>query len=213
MELIIKTWADFKNLCIISKGLTNQYVDIGSSYRLVGPDSNGINWQYDLPKLIDGSANPDATEFENNYMASFNQSLIIRAGVGRPARVSISPQPANTYNKWKGFQAIVAPGMTYSFVDLSWPATVYFRGGHLYSNFNDENDYISADVLMNPTDQMLMPNMIQNVHTASGVQLSFLSDESMAFPTYMKLRVHCYCPNGLSATEIKYFNILTEFFQ
>ena len=214
MELIIKSWSDFKSLCVASKILTNQYADIGNAYRLIGPDEHNINWQYDLPKLLDdGSVNPDATDFENNYKASFNQPMIIRAGIGRPERVSVSPQPIGTYNKWKGHQAIMEPGMTYTFVDVSWPTEVYFRGGYCYTNATDADDYVNADVVLAASDQMVMSKMIETAYLSSGILIPFLSDESMAFPPYLKLRVNFYCPNGLSETEVRYFNVLTEYFQ
>jgi hypothetical protein len=202
------SWTSFKSL-VTSKQLLIQYSEIDNYYDIYAPEAGAFLWHVIVYK--DGGT--DVTDFETHYKATANAPLEIKAATGRPDRISVSPQPLGTYNKWKGFQIVMEPGMTHSFLDLSWPTQIYFRGGYLYTSSDDPGDYISADVLMNPGDAVLMPSMIQNVYTTPGVELSFLSDESMLFPTYMKLRVHCYCPEGLSETQTRYFNIMTEYFQ
>lgn len=76
MELGLTTWTQFKATCIALKNLNNQYVDLGSNYRLIGPDSNSLNWILELPKLLpDGSPNPDAVDFIANYSSAFNYAI------------------------------------------------------------------------------------------------------------------------------------------
>jgi len=206
MEL--SSWTAFKAL-VTSKALLIQYSEMPDNYDLFAPEAGAFLWHTTIPK--DGGS--DQTDFEANFKSTANAPLEVKAGTGRPERLSMSPQPMNTYNKWKGYQVVMDPGMTYSFVDISWPTQVYFRGGYCYTNSDDPDEYINTDVLLAATSQVYMPNMIQNVYLAKGILIPFISDESMAFPTSLKLRVHVHCPDGLSETETRYFNILSEYFQ
>ena len=90
MELGLSTWSEFKTICVDSKNLKLQYSDMGSSYRVVGPDFNSINWVLEIPKkLPDDSDNPDAITFEENYKSSCNQPIIHETLDGLPQVNSI----------------------------------------------------------------------------------------------------------------------------
>jgi len=204
----IALWSDFKSL-VTSKALMIQYSDLGDKYDIYAPEAQTFLWHTFLSK--DGGT--DVTDFETNYKAKANAPLEVKAGTGRPVRYSNSPQPLNTYNKWKGYQAIIGPGSTFTFIDVQFPTQVYFRGGYLYTNDADVDDTLSANVLLVTNDSVLMPKMIDSVPISSGILIPFLSDESMAFPSYYKLRLEISCPDGISETETKHHNIMVEFFQ
>jgi hypothetical protein len=70
MDLGISTWDEYKSVCIDTKDLNSQYVDMGSSYRIIGPDANDINWILDLPR-----GTTSAADFENNYASTFNKKI------------------------------------------------------------------------------------------------------------------------------------------
>jgi len=204
----IATWADFKSL-VTSKALLIQYSDLGDRYQIYAPEARTFLWHTVLLK----DSGSDQTDFETNYKAKANAPLEVKAGVSRPERFSMSPQPLNTYNKWKGYQMTMPPGATFTFVDVQFPTTVYFRGGHLYTNDADIDDMLSADVLLATNDSVLMPKMIDAVPISSGMMIPFLSDESMAFPNYYKLRLSISCPDGVSETAVRTHNVMVEFFQ
>lgn len=206
MEL--QSWSAFKSL-VTAKALLIQYSETPMYYDIFAPEAGVFLWHTTIQK--DGGS--DQTDFETNYKANANAPLEIKAGVGRPDRISMSPQPLGTYNKWKGYQLSLPAGATFAFVDVQFPTTVYFRGGHLYTNDADIDDKLSADVLLATNDSVLMPKMIDGVPISSGMMIPFLSDESMAFPNYYKLRLSISCPDGVSETEIRYHNVMVEFFQ
>jgi hypothetical protein len=206
-KMDIALWSDFKSL-IASKALMIQYSDLGDKYDIYAPEAQTFLWHTFLSK--DGGT--DVTDFETNYKAKANAPLEVKAGTGRPVRYSNSPQPLNTYNKWKGYQAILAPGSTFTFVDIQFASAIYFRGGYVYTNDADLDDTVSADVLLATNDSVLMPKMIDSVSLSSGILLPFMSDESMQFPNYYKLRISFYSPDGISQTE-RYHNVMLEYFQ
>lgn len=69
-------WSDFKRICITKKNLSLQFEEWDDRIRVVGPDSNGINWEITLgKKLEDGSDNPDATDFTQNIKLACNWAI------------------------------------------------------------------------------------------------------------------------------------------
>lgn len=74
------SWADFKAICIARKNLNIQYEDLGPVVRVVGPDSNSINWVIILRKTQDDdvTANPDYTDFLANVEPTCNWAIGVR---------------------------------------------------------------------------------------------------------------------------------------
>src|SRR5690349_12185197 len=102
---------------VSSKALLPQYSETVDTYYLFAIES-AISWEVSVIK--DGGANQQ--DFETNHKAGCNFPLKIKAGVGRPLRVSASPQPSGTVEHWKGFQITVPIGQTSGYVDISFPS-------------------------------------------------------------------------------------------
>ena len=204
MKEIGLSYTALKSL-VSSKALLPQYVDTGSCYQVFAIESN-ICWQCIVQK--DGGS--DQTDFEANYQSTCNQSLEIKAGAGRPMRVSASPQPANTVEHWKGFQIIVPAGQTTGYVDISFSTSVYLHGGYIVSPDVDFDDYVSLDVLVVANNAVYIPGLISGAYLIPSVPISFMSAESMQFPPSLKMRVTLNIGDAQAADV--HANILVDYF-
>jgi hypothetical protein len=198
-------YATFWSL-VSSKNLLPQYIEDIDGY-LVFAIENTISWQVNVPK--DGTANQ--TDFEANHKTSCNQPLEVKAGVGRPIRVSASPQPDNTVEHWKGYQLVIPAGQTSAYVDISFSSTVYLHGGYIVSADVDFDDYVSADVLIAANNAEYIPGIISTAYMIPNLPVSFESAESMAFPTSVKIRVTLTTASA-DATDT-HANILVDYFE
>lgn len=204
MKEIDLSYSDFKTY-ITNKALLIQYTQDSNSYSLFAIEAGVISWQTNLLK---GSS--DATDFETNYKSTANAPLEIKAAVGRPLRVSASPQPANTIQHWKGYQLTIPAGQTSAYVDISFPSTVYLRGGNIVSPDVDYDDYVTVDILLAANSAPYVPGLISNAHMIPSLPISFESAESMAFPTAVKIRVTLTTTEA-DATDT-HANILVNYF-
>jgi len=79
MDLCTPSWSSFKTICVTQKALNLQYVDTGDAYRVIGPDANGINWVYDIPKFLSDGTTPtsDAADFVATLQSACNGKISI----------------------------------------------------------------------------------------------------------------------------------------
>jgi len=204
-EVNLGTYAAFKSL-VAAKSLLPQYLDTGDTYHLFAVEAT-ICWQYTLPK--DGGA--DQTDFETTFQATCNAALELKAAAGRPLRVSASPQPLNTVERWQGYQIVVPAGQTSAYVDISFSSLVYIHGGYIVSSEVDYDDYVSVDVLVAANNSVYIPGIISSAYMIPNLPVSFESYESMAFPTSVKFRITLNI-GAVSATDI-HANILVNYFK
>ncbi len=209
------TWDEFKTTCVTKKGLSLQYEDLGPQYRIIGPEGNLV-WEIVLNKILDdGSDNPDVIDFETNYKVKANMPIDIRAGAGRPPRVSASPQPINTIQKFKGFQLIVPANATSATLDISFPQDIYLRGGTVLTATSfATDDVVSLDVVYTAYNMVVVPDVVDGVFLPLTVdqKLDFVSPESMYLATAFSLRITLDSPNGASINTTRILNILITYY-
>ena len=204
-QMELTTWASFKSL-VATKGLAIQYTENTNTYDLFGPEAGSFMWHYTM--LMDGGS--DQTDFETNFKPTANAPLEIKAGAGRPMRVSASPQPDNTIEHWKGYQLTIPAGQTSAYVDVSFSSTVYLHGGYIVSADVDFDDYVQADILIAANNAMYVPGIVSTAYMIPNLPVSFESAESMVFPTSVKIRVTLNTANA-DATDT-HANILVNYF-
>lgn len=203
------TWTEFKSTCITKKSLSLQYEDLGTQYHIIGPDGN-LMWEITLNKVLDdGSANPDVTDFETSYKTGANMPIDIRAGVGRPTRVSASPQPINTIQNFKGYKLTLGALQTSAYVDISFPSLVYVQGGQFYCNSIVADDYVNVDLLYGANDMVIISGLVSNCYLVPNTLIPFKSAESMALAPELKLRITLNGTAGLARTVY----IIAEYFK
>ncbi len=190
---------------VSSKNLLPQYIDGGVCYSIFATENN-ISWETIVQK--DGGS--DQTDFETNHKASCNLPLEVKAGAGRPIRVSASPQPDNTVEHWKGYQLVLPAGQTSAYIDVSFDSTIYLHGGYIVSADVDFDDYVQADVLVAANNAEYIPGIISNAYMIPNIPVSFESNESMIFPTSVKIRVTLTTAEA-NTTDV-YANILVDYF-
>lgn len=180
----ISSWSDFKNL-VNGKMLLMQYVEAGNNYEISAPESSSFLWH---TSLLKGSS--DAADFETNFKATANQPLENKAAAGRPERVAASPQPNNTMEKWKGFHLEMAAEDTTATIDISFDHDVYLKGGNVYSDDCDCEDYVSASIVLkaNPA-YVIKADLLKNVYMAPNLLIPFISSECTFLPSTVMLRV------------------------
>ena len=204
MKTASVSYPQLKSL-ISSKGLLLQYIENLDSYDLFALETN-ISWETSV--LKDGGS--DVIDFETNLKTSCNKPLEIRAAAGRPQRFSSSPQPIGTVEHWKGYQITVPAGQTSAYIDISFGSTVYLRGGYIVSSDVDFDDYVQADVLVAANSATYIGGLITTAYMIPNLPVSFESDESMAFPTSLKIRV------TLNICEVEeqdvHANVLVDYF-
>lgn len=71
--LEVSSWNAFKQVCINTKNLNNQYEDRPDRYELFGPDANGILWHTTI--LKENPRGADQIDFEDNYKINFNWAI------------------------------------------------------------------------------------------------------------------------------------------
>jgi hypothetical protein len=191
---------------ISSKNLLPQYINSGDRYIIFATEDN-VSWETIVQQ--DGTSNQ--TDFEANHKASCNQPLEIKASVGRPLRVSASPQPLNTVEHWQGYQLVLPAGQLSAYIDISFANNVYLHGGYIVSADVDFDDYIQADVLLAANSAEYIPGIINSAYMIPNLPVSFESAESMEFPTAVKIRVtlNTATPNE---TDV-HANILVDYFE
>ena len=200
----VTSWASWKTL-IAAKNLLPQYIEHADRYDLFAVETS-IVWELSILK-DDGA---DVIDFETNYKSTYNQPLEIKAAAGRPIRISASPQPANTVEHWKGYQITIPTGQTSAYVDISFPSTVYLKGGYIVSADVDFDDYVQVDVLVAANNATYMSGLISTAYMIPNMPVSFESAESMAFPSSLKIRVTLNA-GAPDLTDI-HANILVDYF-
>lgn len=209
------TWSEFKTTCITKKALSIQYEDLGPQYRIIGPEGN-LTWEIVLNKTLDdGSDNPDVTDFEAHFKSTANMPLEIRAGVGRPPRVSASPQPINTIQKFKGFQLTVPANATSGTMDISFPQDIYLKGGMIQNATTFAiDDKITLDGVYIAYNMVVVPKIVDGVYLPQSIdqKMDFTSPESMYLATAFCLRITVNSPSGASVNTDRVLNILITYY-
>lgn len=214
------TYENLKSL-ISSKALSLQYMELSDRYDLFITES-GILYTttiYKAGATVDG-INPttEATrisDFETNYKAHANQPLEIKAGVGRPMRVSASPQPINTVQKFKGFQLVIPANATSATLDISFPQDIYLKGGTILTATSFAiDDTISLDGIYIAYNIVVVPKIVDGVFLPQSIdqKLDFTSPESMYLATAFSLRVTAHSPSGASVNTARILNILITYY-
>jgi hypothetical protein len=201
------SWTNFKGL-VSSKALLIQYSDAGNFYEIFASEAGVFLWHITLPK----DSGTDVTDFETNFKPTANQPIEVKAGSGRPLRVVNSPQPIGTREHWKGYQIIIPEGQQSGYVDVSFSAPTYVKGGLIYSADVDDDDSVTVDVLLVANDAPYLPAMIDSIYLIPNIMVSFMSDESMLFPTTLKLRVTLNCESVAGVGGVQ-ANVLVDFFK
>lgn len=205
MKTIFIPYSQLKSF-LTSKSMLVQYVDNGASYELYATEAN-ICWEATVAK--DGGS--DQTDFETNLQSTANAPLEIKAAAGRPIRVSASPQPDGTVQHWQGYQLILPAGQLSAYIDISFSSTIYLHGGYIVSADVDYDDYIQADVLLVANNAEYIPGIINTAYMIPNLPVSFESNESMAFPTAVKIRV-TLATAVANVTDV-HANILVDYFE
>jgi len=180
----VLSWSDFKTLAS-NKKLLMQYSDDGTNYEIFASEHGEFNWHITLSK-----GTSDATDFENNFKSAANAPLETKSDAGRPERVAPSPQPNNTTEKWKGFHIEIAAEDTTAVFDISFDTDVYLKGGIIYSDDCDCEDYVKADVVLksNPA-YVVQADLLKDVYMLPNLIIPFMSSECMYMPATVMLRV------------------------
>lgn len=192
----IATWASFKEL-IANKKILIQYSETDATYDVFGSEGNVFLWTYTITK---GTA--DATDFETNIKPTANQPLEVKSAANRPQRVVNSPQPDGTNQTWKGFQLSFGIADTSQTTYISFPNTVYLRGGQINPDgvlWGDTVDvYIQIDV-----GGWTWVDALQHVEAVplSVIHpIEFMSSESKEFTTNLRLKITVNSVAGAART-------------
>jgi|WetSurMetagenome_2_1015567.scaffolds.fasta_scaffold94745_1 hypothetical protein len=183
--ILIETWTAFKAL-VASKKLLIQYDESSNDYKLYAIEGGAFIWATTLNK----DSGTDVTDFETNFKPTANAPIENKADTGRPERIAPSPQPNNTTEKWKGFHLEIAANETTKTVDISFDSDIYLKGGLLYSDDCDCEDYVKADVVAkaNPA-YVVKSNILKDVYMIKNLMIPFMSSECMFLPATVMLRV------------------------
>ena len=202
----INSWSDFKSLVSV-KQLLIQFTEGPATYEIYAPEAQTFLWEICLLK---GSA--DATDFEQNYKTTSNQALEIKGGAGKPDRVAASAQPIGTTESWKGFHHESPAGESSFTFDIWIGASVYLRGGHIYSDDCTCEDYVSADIVLkdDPT-VILVPKILDQVYLLPNTLIPFVSEESMEMPAVAMIRATYTKKTG--DTSARCLSALMDFFK
>jgi hypothetical protein len=203
MKDIDLSYSDFKSR-LTSKALQVQYVQTGASYFLFAIEAGVISWQ---TNLVIGSA--DANDFETNLKATANAPLEIKAGAGRPTRVSASPQPINTIQHFKGYQLALQATQTTAYIDISFDTQVYVKGGYFYCSSILTGDNVTVDLLYGANDMVVVPGIVDTCYLVPNQQIPFISAESMALAPQLKLRITL---KGTTSLTPRTVYIIAEYF-
>jgi hypothetical protein len=197
------SYSDFKSR-LTSKALQVQYVQTPGSYFLFAIEAGVISWQ---TNLIIGSS--DANDFETNLKPTANAPMEIKAGAGRPMRVSSSPQPINTVQHFKGYQLALQATQTTAYIDVSFDSLVYIKGGHFYCSSILTGDNVSVDLLYGANDMVILPGIVDTCYLVPNTPIPFESAESMALAPQLKLRITLKGSTSLTARTVY---IIAEYF-
>jgi len=201
----VSSWAEFKTL-ITAKKLLMQYSETPETYDIFGAEDKTFLWTYSLLKETD-----DATDFETNFKAEANFPLEIKATAGAALRIAPTPQPLDTTEKWKGYHIEMTTLETTKTILINFPVDVYLRGGSIFSENCDSEDYFTVDVVWTEHPATIIyPNLLEEIHMMKNVQLPFISAECMKFPTMLSLQITYYKKNDL---QIRSVSAIANFFE
>jgi hypothetical protein len=195
----IASWSDFKSL-VASKKLLMQYSVGANSYDIFAPEANVLLWHV---TVVSGTA--DYEDFEDNFMPTANAPLEIKAGTARVHRVSNSPQPNNTTERWKGYEIACGAEDSSASLDISFGTLIYLRGGMIYSKDVANGDKVKVEIQMqiNSVWTTIMTPM-EDLFLVNGMRVEVLSSECMEFATTLRLKI-TFTPVSTGTAKKVYF--------
>lgn len=204
MQLMnVSSWNDYKTL-LSRKMLLIQYSETTSEYNLFAPEAHEFLWQISLLKESD-----DAIDFETNYKANANQPLEIKEKAGKPVRISPSAQPAGTSEAWKGFSLDFANDDTEKTHYVTFNNTVSLRGGYMLADNVLDGDIMNVTVeAFDGQNWSTVGKPWDNIPLSRTQTAVFVSNESMEFPTYLRLAVTI---TSKAASARKYYGVANFF--
>lgn len=193
----VASWADFKTLTT-NKKLLMQYSESPTTYDVFLSEAGAFLWNFTIQK-----GSEDATDFETNFKATANQPVDVRASANRPPRISASPQPANTTEKWKGFEIACGAEDSSKYVDVTFASLVYLKGGTIYSDDVADGDKFKAEVQVIANGATVMSPM-EDIFLIPSVKIDVTSPECMEFSTALRLRI-TFTPASTGTAKKVYF--------
>lgn len=205
MEIMeLGSWDLFKSL-VSSKKLLIQYTEDSTGYQLSASEAGMFLWRYRILKDTD-----DATDFETNFKSSANAPLEIKASVGKPIRVAPSAQPVDTTESWKGFH-VDNDQDNYFYFDIEFSTDVYLRGGKVHCKEAVCGEMIDVDVVLKSDNTPVKEGLLTTVPIIADHWITFMSEESLLLPSYLKLRVKY--TKGSSQTSARCVTAIAQFFK
>lgn len=185
ISMPVATWSEYKAL-VSSKKLLIQYSQLESKYLLVAIEGQALAWTISLLQ----DEGEDVSDFENNFKSAANKPIEVKAASNRPPRVSASPQPDSTTERWKGYEIDCTSEDASKAIDISFGALIYLRGGMIYSKDVTNGDKAKVEIqtqiggvwttIMTPMEDLFLVN---------GMRMEVVSPECMEFATTLRLKV------------------------
>lgn len=180
----VSTWSDFESL-VTNKKLLMQYTEDANCYEVFAPEGGVFLWHIRLLKDT-----TDGDDFEDNHKATANKPIYVRSSANRPMRVSASPQPDGTTERWKGYEISCGIADSSKDIDISFGSLIYLRGGIAISNDVVAGDKFKVEVQMqiNSVWTTVMTPM-EDIFMLPGKRVEVISPECMEFPMTYRMKV------------------------
>lgn len=181
----IASWSDFKTI-VAAKKLSMQYTETDTRFAIFAPEAAIFLWQTTLLKNTE-----DGDDFEDNFKAGANQPIEIKGGTGRPIRVSTSPQPLETVQRWKGFEVSFGLLDTTKTIYVAFDELVYLRGGVLLQDNVKNGDILDVWVQVDTGGGTWVDylKIMDAVPLSIENSVDVVSAESMEFATNLRLKI------------------------
>jgi len=201
----VDSWAAFKAL-VIAKKLLIQYSETPQNYDIYGAEDKTFLWTYSILKET-----ADATDFETNFKDEANQPIEVKATATAPQRVVPTAQPSDTTEKWKGYHIEMTTLETSKTILINFPLDVFLRGGSIFSQDADDQDYFTVDIVWTDyPSTIIYPNLLETIYMMKNVQIPFISAECMKFPTMLSLQITYHKVNDL---QTRHISAIANFFE
>lgn len=197
----VSTWSAFETL-VTDKKLLMQYTEDSAGYEIFAPEGSTFLWHIRVLKET-----ADGDDFEDNHKSTANKPLYVRSGALRPMRVSASPQPDGTTEKWKGYEIDCGSGDSSKSIDITFGTLIYLRGGIATSDDVAAGDKFKVEIQMQiggVWTTIMTP--MEDIFMLPGKRVEVVSPECMEFAT--TLRMHVTFTPAQTGTQKKIYIIL-----
>lgn len=180
----VSAWAEFETL-VASKKLLMQYTEDATGYEIFAPEGTILLWHIRVLKDT-----TDGDDFEDNHKATANKPIYVRSSALRPMRVSASPQPDGTTERWKGYEIDCGVLDSSKSIDISFGSLIYLRGGIAISDDVAAGDKFKVEIQMqiNSVWTTIMTPM-EDIFLLPGKRVEVVSPECMEFATTLRMHV------------------------